>query len=192
MTDLLPMIEQYWPVIGVVLLLALLIVWWLATRSRPAQRRRAETPDVLTPGAAPAQRNTLLVEAPPAASWADTAPIAATMPDLMGGMGEAIAVATAERMNEVAASDAPEAAPVAAADDLTRIKGLGPKLNARLGELGIRRYDQIAAWTDEDVARIDPQLGAFQGRIVRDGWIEQCRFLASGDLAGYEARYGKV
>lgn len=93
---------------------------------------------------------------------------------------------------------APEPAPVVAAapagppDELTRMKGVGPKVAALLTSLGITRFDQIAAWSDDDVARIDGQLGAFKGRIVRDQWIEQARLLAAGDTAGYEAKFGKL
>ena len=84
------------------------------------------------------------------------------------------------------------AAAVGEPDDLRKIKGIGPKLNTLLGELGIARYDQIAAWTPADVAEIDPYLGTFKGRIERDGWIEQAGFLARGDIAGFEAKFGKL
>lgn len=167
-------------VIAIIVVLALLVAWWIVRR-RPATRVRAETIDVLTPGAAPAARNTMLVDAPP------VVPLPAS--DVLGGMGEVIAAA---------AADSPEAAPPAAgaatddADDLTRIKSLGPKLAAMLRGLGVTRFEQIAAWGEADIARIDPQLGAFQGRIVRDAWVEQARYLATGDVAGFEARFGKV
>lgn len=78
------------------------------------------------------------------------------------------------------------------ADDLSRIKGLGPKLQALLPTLGITTFAQIAAWTDVDLARIDPQLGPFAGRPVRDSWVEQAKYLAAGDVAGFEDRFGKV
>jgi predicted flap endonuclease-1-like 5' DNA nuclease len=58
--------------------------------------------------------------------------------------------------------------------------------------LGITRFEQIAAWSEADIARIDPQLGAFQGRIVRDNWVEQAGYLSSGDVSGFESRFGKV
>lgn len=77
-------------------------------------------------------------------------------------------------------------------DNLRQLKGVGPKLAALLTELGITRFDQIAAWTDADIARIDPQLGNFKGRIVRDSWIEQARYLAANDVAGFEAKFGKL
>lgn len=94
---------------------------------------------------------------------------------------------------EAQASGKPRiAAAVGDPDDLRKIKGIGPKLNTLLGELGIARYDQIAAWTAADVAEIDPYLGTFKGRIERDGWIEQAGFLARGDIAGFEAKFGKL
>jgi predicted flap endonuclease-1-like 5' DNA nuclease len=77
-------------------------------------------------------------------------------------------------------------------DNLRQLKGVGPKLAALLTELNVTRFDQIASWTDADIARIDPQLGAFKGRIVRDNWVEQARFLAAGDIAGFEARFGRL
>jgi predicted flap endonuclease-1-like 5' DNA nuclease len=83
-------------------------------------------------------------------------------------------------------------APAAAADDLARIKGLGPKLQALLPTLGITTFAQIAVWTEADLARIDPLLGPFAGRPARDGWVEQAKYLAAGDVAGFEERFGKV
>lgn len=77
-------------------------------------------------------------------------------------------------------------------DQLTRMKGLGPKAAGLLGDMGYTRYDQIAAWSDADIARIDAGMGAFAGRIARDRWVEQARFLADDDIAGFEARFGKL
>lgn len=75
---------------------------------------------------------------------------------------------------------------------VTTLKGLGPKLAARLGELGISTVGQVAALSDDDAARLDAQLGPFAGRITRDRWIEQARFLAAGDRAGFEAVFGRL
>ena len=74
--------------------------------------------------------------------------------------------------------------------DLGRIKGLGPKLQAQLADLGVTSLAQIAAWDEAEVARIDAQLGRFAGRIERDEWVEQARLLLSGDPADYAARFG--
>ena len=61
-----------------------------------------------------------------------------------------------------------------------------------LGGLGVNRFRQIADWTEADIARIDPQLGTFQGRIARDNIVDQAGYLASGDKAGFEAKYGAL
>ena len=88
---------------------------------------------------------------------------------------------------------APSPAPTAAkADNLQLLKGVGPKLVVLLNSLGVTRFQQIADWTDADIARIDPQLGAFQGRIARDNLIDQAAYLARGDKAGFEAKYGAL
>jgi predicted flap endonuclease-1-like 5' DNA nuclease len=100
------------------------------------------------------------------------------------GAAAAAGLATAEL--------APIAEPAGPADPLTRMKGLGPKAEAMLNGLGVTRYDQIAAWSEADVARIDPHMGAFRGRILRDRWVEQADFLAKGDTAGFEAVFGKL
>jgi NADH-quinone oxidoreductase subunit E len=67
------------------------------------------------------------------------------------------------------------------ADDLKRIKGVGPKLEAMLNGIGIYHYDQIASWTDEEVAWADESFVGFKGRVSRDGWVEQARRLAQGE-----------
>lgn len=77
-------------------------------------------------------------------------------------------------------------------DDLTRIKGLGPKIRQMLADLGVTSFAQIAAWSDEDIDRIDAQLGKFEGRIRRDNWVEQAKLLANEDDHAYEARFGKL
>lgn len=93
-----------------------------------------------------------------------------------------------------AAPPAPAPAPAEAgpSDTLTVLKGLGPKAAARLNELGITRYDQLAALSDTTLAQVDAQMGPFQGRIVRDRWVEQAGHLATGDIAGFEAKFGKI
>ena len=82
--------------------------------------------------------------------------------------------------------------PEPATDDLTRIKGIGPKLETTLRSLGISSFQQIAEWDEATVERVDAQLGRFQGRIRRDHWVEQARFLSAGDQAGYEERFGRI
>ncbi|HBS49673.1 MAG TPA: NADH-quinone oxidoreductase subunit E [Rhodobacteraceae bacterium] len=72
-------------------------------------------------------------------------------------------------------------------DDLKQLKGVGPKLEKTLNELGIYHFDQIAAWTPAEIAWVDDRL-RFKGRIERDGWIEQAKTLASGGETEFSAR----
>ena len=84
-----------------------------------------------------------------------------------------------EAVAEVA-EKAPEtlaAAREGVADDLKKITGVGPKLEAVLNGLGFYHYDQIAAWTEAEIAWVDARL-KFKGRIQRDDWIAQAAKLA--------------
>ena len=65
------------------------------------------------------------------------------------------------------------------ADDLKKISGVGPKLEAVLNELGFWHFDQIAKWTAEEIAWVDSRL-KFKGRILRDNWMVQAAELAKG------------
>ncbi|MBX3583846.1 MAG: ATP-binding cassette domain-containing protein [Rhizobiaceae bacterium] len=60
------------------------------------------------------------------------------------------------------------------ADELTRIKGIGPVNERKLHEHGIFHFEQIAAWTEDDVAAAEAYLD-FDGRIAREDWIGQAR-----------------
>ncbi|MBF9046276.1 NADH-quinone oxidoreductase subunit NuoE [Rhodobacterales bacterium LSUCC0031] len=60
------------------------------------------------------------------------------------------------------------------ADDLKKITGIGPKLEALLNEMGFWHFDQIAAWTQAEIAWVDARL-KFKGRIDRDDWIGQAK-----------------
>ena len=78
------------------------------------------------------------------------------------------------------------------ADDLSRIKGIGPRLSARLAELGVFHYRQIAGWTPAQLALVDRELGQFQGRPERDQWQAQAKLLAEGDVKAFERSHGKL
>lgn len=62
-------------------------------------------------------------------------------------------------------------------DNLKQIKGIGPRIEASLNELGIFHFSQIARWSKKNVAWVDQHL-AFKGRIDRENWIEQAKTLA--------------
>jgi predicted flap endonuclease-1-like 5' DNA nuclease len=71
------------------------------------------------------------------------------------------------------------AAAVGEPDDLTQIKGIGPKLNDLCHSLGVMRFDQISQWGASDVAEVD-QFLKIKGRIDRDDWVGQAKMLAKG------------
>ncbi|QAX30162.1 NADH-quinone oxidoreductase subunit E [Leisingera sp. NJS204] len=73
------------------------------------------------------------------------------------------------------------------ADDLKLLKGVGPKLEQTLNELGFFHFDQIADWTEAEVSWVDARL-KFKGRITRDGWIEQAKRLQVGDETEFARR----
>lgn len=77
-------------------------------------------------------------------------------------------------------------------DDLCRLKGVGPKFADALRALGFYRFEQIANLTPTEIERIDPQLGAFRGRLTRDRIVEQAAYLARNDTDGFEQRFGKL
>jgi predicted flap endonuclease-1-like 5' DNA nuclease len=83
-------------------------------------------------------------------------------------------------------------AAIGKADDLLQIKGVGPKLNTLLISLGVRRFDQIAAWGAKEIDKVDDHLGTFKNRITRDSWVEQAGLLARGAIAEFEAKFGKL
>lgn len=159
------------PLILIAVLVLAVALWVLLRATRRAKvidEGESLKRDVLDEGAARAARNQALIDAAPAVVK-EPAPAPAPAPT---------------------ATPAPE--PVAAsADDLTRIKGLGPKIAALLAELGVTSFAQIASWSDEDVAEIDAKLGRFSGRITRDQWVMQARLLAAGDEASFAAQFGR-
>lgn len=208
------LIQANWVAFAIVAVLAVIIALWLLARPKK-ERVRSHRPDVLDEGVGPAKRNQALIDSAPAASGVTHEHEPPATPEGMGGVGIAVAAAALEHDEEmhkaaVAEEDhmpgnARDAQAVAAAvkidaadhpgeglDDLSRIKGLGPKLVAMLGDMGISRFDQIAAWSDDDVQKIDERLGRFKGRITRDDWRTQAKFLAEGDAAGYEEKFGKL
>ena len=167
------LVATYWPAIVAALVIGLVLAWYLFHASRRTRVTGARR-DVLDEGAAPAARNAALIDAPPAATRE--------------------AVNTPAPVAPASPAPAPvESAPVAAppvSGDIARLKGVGPKLVARLSELGVTTLEQVAEWGEADIDRIDAQLDRFAGRIRRDDWVGQAKLLTSGDEGAYAARYG--
>lgn len=169
---------------GLYLLIALLVViavMFILSRGKTKTEEPAEPIATVTPVEVPA---TSLEATPAPVDPLPTPVVAAPEPPAAAPVApppiESIPVSPA-----VTAADS-------GADDLLKLKGVGAKLNALLIDLGVTRYQQIADWTEADIAAIDARLGNFKGRPVRDQWIDQAKLLAAGDIAGFEARYGKI
>ena len=84
-----------------------------------------------------------------------------------------------------------DAAREGGADDLKRIKGIGPKLEILCNSLGFWHFDQIAVWTASEIAWVDDNLAGFKGRVTRDNWVEQARQLAAGEETEFSKRVDK-
>ncbi len=123
-------------------------------------------------------------------------PIAAASPMQASPATETVAPATVapteEQRAEEQRAETPAPAQSYADGPVTQLKGLGPKVAAQLGALGVSTIGQMAALSESEAQSIDAQLGNFTGRMGRDRWIEQARLLAAGDKAGFEAVFGKL
>ncbi|MHA6344071.1 50S ribosomal protein L21 [Roseivivax sp. CAU 1761] len=62
-----------------------------------------------------------------------------------------------------------------AADDLKKLSGVGPALAKKLNEAGINTFAQIAAWTEDDLAKLDESI---RNKAEKEGWVAQARDLA--------------
>ncbi len=83
-----------------------------------------------------------------------------------------------------------EAARGGKADNLKRIRGIGPANEKKLNALGIFHFDQIAAWGEAQAEWVNSFL-AFPGRIEREDWINQAKALATGVETEFSKRVDK-
>ncbi len=65
------------------------------------------------------------------------------------------------------------------ADDLKKIKGVGPKMEATLNQIGIYTFDQVSKMTKKEYDLLDSITGSFPGRAERDDWAGQAKNLKS-------------
>jgi large subunit ribosomal protein L19 len=68
-------------------------------------------------------------------------------------------------------------------DDLTRIGGVNAELAARLAGLGVIKFEQIANFSDDDIANVEEAL-ALDGRVEKDDWVGRARALIAEATAG--------
>lgn len=109
-------------------------------------------------------------------------------------VADEVAAATTDVAGEVLSVEAHRelAGATGPADDLARLKGVGPKMVARLHELGVTRYAQLAGFNGTELAHLDERMGPFKGRLARDRVAEQADYLARGDRDGFEEKFGKL
>ncbi len=100
-----------------------------------------------------------------------------TITDILTGGAKPAAKAKAAPKAETSAVAA--AAATGKADDISLIGGVGPKMEAGLKELGYTTFASIAAWTADDVAKVEAHLKQ-KGRVGREEWIEQAKELLAG------------
>ena len=136
----------------------------------------------------PRQRVQLTDSAPVRPHMAQSAPV-----EGRGIVGEA-AAATTDVAGQVLAAPVHDALEgrTSGGDDLSLLKGVGPKFADALRAIGFQRFDQLARLTPAEIERLDGQLGAFRGRITRDRIVEQADYLARNDIDGFEQRFGKL
>ncbi len=118
-------------------------------------------------------------------SAAQSAADAASVPAASAAVAvPAAAVATGESTKPKTLTAARNGSP----DDLKLIKGVGPKMERMLHGMGFFHYDQIAAWSQSELAWVDDNLEGFKGRASRDEWIPQAKILASGGETEFSKR----
>lgn len=153
---------------------------WTAERTAAAaapspKPTHAPAPAPAPAAAAPAPSPAVAAPAPEAAPAA--APAAAAPAPVTEGAG-----------TRPAALDGPRAG---GADDLKKIKGIGPKMEKLCNSMGFYHFDQIANWTAAEVAWVDDNLEGFKGRVSRDAWVDQARLLAAGGETEFSRKVDK-
>ena len=142
----------------------------------------------------PRQRVTLTESAPVRPHMAYAKPQRATREAEGRGLAGEAAAAASDVAGELIGAPVHQALAAGedAEDNLVQLKGVGPKFADALHAAGFQRFEQLAGLSAAEVERLDGQLGAFRGRIVRDRIVEQSQFLARKDIDGYEKTFGKL
>lgn len=74
------------------------------------------------------------------------------------------------------------------ADNLKEIEGIGPAMEKLCNGLGFYHFDQVANWTEADVAWVDENMAGFRGRIARDKWVVQAKLIVAEGLDAFRIR----
>ena len=66
-----------------------------------------------------------------------------------------------------------------AADDLKKVKGIGPQMEKTLNQIGIFTFAQVSRMTEKEYNLLDSITGSFPGRAQRDDWAGQAKKLSN-------------
>lgn len=155
------------PAVGIGAVIAALVGVFLGMPWGASSSGRAST---ALPVAAPVAAPTVAPVAAPAAAFVSAAPVAA---------------ATVSSTDGPARLSAPRGG---AGDNLKEIEGIGPAMEKLVNEMGFFHFDQIAGWSDADVAWVDANLKGFKGRVTRDRWVPQAKIIVTEGLAAFRER----
>lgn len=100
-------------------------------------------------------------------------------PEMKKGDASAVAVKAASGAVKGKAAKSEAKAEALDASNLSLISGVGPTIEKKLRAAGITSWNDIAAWSDEDVAKWDEEL-KLRGRATREEWVEQATELLAG------------
>ncbi len=108
-------------------------------------------------------------------------------PEMKKGEASPVALkaASSETNGKATAKAAPKAAKAAAAaealdaSNLSLISGVGPTIEKKLRAAGITSWNDIASWSEADIAKWDEEL-KLRGRATREEWVEQAKELLAG------------
>lgn len=184
-----------WVETGILAFFAYLVGCWLGGRMKGAFALPAAAPLAAAAVAAPAAALAPVAASPPAGP-AQQAEV--TKPAAEAAPAQPAAPALAARIEGEENIPGQRPPGLAAprdgkADDLKWIKGIGRQNEGRLHGLGIWHFDQVAAWTRENVEWVGSYL-AFPGRIDREQWVKQAGDLAAGKETEFakRAKWGLV
>ena len=165
---------------------AVIVIWWMGVEDAeiieeaPGHGRVTSRP--VTPEAAPAEDTMLGTTTPIEATPLEDHDAAPHVTDDMADDAVTAPVTPPVDVEPLAAAapqkpalmDAPDGEP----DDLTKIKGVGPKLRDMLNGMGVWHFRQIAGWSEAELDWVDENLDGFKGRARRDDWVGQAKALA--------------
>jgi len=141
------------------------------------------TPAASLPLAAPAP-----MAPPKSAPEAMMQPAAVMAPPMAPAKAKPAAAKPAAKAGKSAGPERLTAARSGKADDLKEIEGIGPAMEKLVNSLGFFHFDQIAKWSEADVAVVDSEMKSFKGRITRDKWVAQAKIIVGEGLEAFRER----